>query len=160
MSCPLDANVLLYASDRSSERHDAARDFLESCAAQPNVLCLTWPTLMAYLRMATHPNIFAAPLTPEEAFTNVNALLALPQTRVLSERDGFMDAYLHVPASTIVRGNLVPDAHVAAILFHARAVAELAGESGHEVASRLLAEVPARAELVAARPARRCSDPG
>ena len=28
-----------------------------------------------------------------------------------------MDAYLHVTAGTIVRGNLVPDAHVAAILF-------------------------------------------
>src|SRR4051812_44037309 len=110
MSYSLDANVLLYASDRSSERHDGAREFLESCAAQPDVLCLTWPTLMAYLRMATHPNIFAAPLTPEEALTNVNALLALPQTRVLSERDGFMDAYLHVTASTTVRGNLVPDA--------------------------------------------------
>jgi toxin-antitoxin system PIN domain toxin len=117
MSYSLDANVLLYASDRSSDRHDAAREFLESCAAQPDVLCLTWPTLMAYLRIATHSNIFAAPLTPEEALTNVNALLALPQTRVLSERDGFIDAYLHVTRSTIVRGNLVPDAHVAAILF-------------------------------------------
>ena len=28
-----------------------------------------------------------------------------------------MDAYLHVTKSTTVRGNLVPDAHVAAILF-------------------------------------------
>jgi uncharacterized protein len=28
-----------------------------------------------------------------------------------------MDAYRHVTASTSVRGNLVPDAHVAAILF-------------------------------------------
>jgi uncharacterized protein len=117
MSYSLDVNVLLYASDRSSERHDAAREFLESCAARPDVLCLTWPTLMAYVRIATHPNIFTAPLTPEEALANVNALLALPQTRVLSERDGFMDAYLHVSARTIVRGNLVPDAHVAAILF-------------------------------------------
>jgi toxin-antitoxin system PIN domain toxin len=117
MSYSLDANVLLYASDGSSERHDAAREFLESCAARPDVLCLTWPTLMAYLRIATHPNIFAAPLTPDEALSNVHALLALPQTRVLSERDGFIDAYLHVTASTIVRGNLVPDAHVAAILF-------------------------------------------
>jgi toxin-antitoxin system PIN domain toxin len=117
MSYSLDANVLLYASDRCWDRLVAAGVFLDSGAARPDVLCLTWPTLMAYLRIATHPNIFAAPLTPEEALTNVNALLALPQTRVLSERDGFMDAYLHVTASTIVRGNLVPDAHVAAILF-------------------------------------------
>lgn len=28
-----------------------------------------------------------------------------------------MDTYLHVTADTVVRGNLVPDAHVAAILF-------------------------------------------
>jgi hypothetical protein len=59
MSYSFDANVLLYASDRSSERHDAPRVFLEKCAAQPEVLCLAWPTLMAYLRIATHPGIFA-----------------------------------------------------------------------------------------------------
>jgi predicted nucleic acid-binding protein len=40
MSYSFDANVLLYASDRSSERHDAPRVFLEKCAAQPEVLCL------------------------------------------------------------------------------------------------------------------------
>jgi toxin-antitoxin system PIN domain toxin len=117
MSYSLDANVLLFASDRSSDRHAAAREFLESCAASPEVLCLTWPTLMAYLRIATHPSIFSAPLTPEEALANIRALLALPQARVVSEQDGFMDAYLHVTADTVVRGNLVPDAHIASILF-------------------------------------------
>jgi uncharacterized protein len=117
MSYSFDVNVLLYASDRSSDRHDAARDFLESCAAQPDVLCLTWPTVMAYLRIVTHPSIFAAPLTPEEAFANVSALLSLPQVRVVSEEDGFLDSYAHVTADVVVRGNLVPDAHVAAILF-------------------------------------------
>ncbi len=117
MSYSLDANVLLFASDRTSDRHGAAREFLESCAASPEVLCVTWPTVMAYLRIATHPSIFAAPLTPEQALANVNALLALPQTRVVSEQEGFLEAYLHVTASTTVRGNLVPDAHVTAILF-------------------------------------------
>ena len=116
MSYSLDVNVLLYASDRASDRHDAAREFLESCAAQPDVFCLTWPTLMAYLRVATHSSIFAAPLTPEEALNNIAALL-LPHARVVSEQDGFMDAYTHVTANMVVRGNLVPDAHVAAILF-------------------------------------------
>jgi toxin-antitoxin system PIN domain toxin len=117
MSYSLDVNVLLHASDRSSDRHDTARRFLESCTAQRDVLCLTWPTLMAYLRIATHPRVFAAPLTPDEAFANVSALLSLPQVRVLSEQDGFLDAYAHVTAGAAVRGNLVPDAHVAAILF-------------------------------------------
>jgi len=117
MSYSLDVNVLLYASDRSSDRHEAARQFLEACAAQPEVLCLTWPTLMAYVRIATHPSIFAAPLAPDDALSNVGALLALPHARVVSEQDGFMEAYRHVTASMSVRGNLVPDAHVAAILF-------------------------------------------
>ena len=117
MSYSLDVNILLYASDRSSDRHDAAREFLESCAVQPDVFCLTWPTLMAYLRIATHPSIFAAPLTPEEALNNIAALLALPHARVVSEQDGFMDAYTHVTDNMAVRGNLVPDAHIAAILF-------------------------------------------
>ena len=81
-----------------------------------DLLCLTWPTLMAYLRIATHPSIFAAPLAPEEALGNIGALLALPQARVVSEQDGFMDAFGHVAAGMSVRGNLVPDAHIAAIL--------------------------------------------
>ena len=34
----------------------------------------------------------------------------------MSEHDGFLDTYLHVTGRTPVRGNLVPDAHVAAIL--------------------------------------------
>jgi uncharacterized protein len=117
VSYSLDVNVLLYASDRSSDRHDRARRFVEACAAGPEILCLTWPTLMSYLRIATHPRIFAAPLSPDEAIGNVSALLGLPHVRAVSESEGFLDAYKHVTGETSVRGNLVPDAHIAAILF-------------------------------------------
>jgi uncharacterized protein len=117
VSYSLDVNVLLYASDRSSERHDRARRFIESCAARPEILCLTWPTLMSYLRIATHPRIFRAPLSPDEAFGNVSALIGLPHVRAVSELDGFLDAYTHVAGDIPVRGNLVPDVHVATILF-------------------------------------------
>src|ERR1700730_16634016 len=75
MSYSVDVNVLLYASDKSSDRHDAARQFLQSCASTPELLCLTWPTLMSYLRIATHSRIFAAPLSPAEALGNVTAPL-------------------------------------------------------------------------------------
>ncbi len=117
MSYSLDVNVLLYASDRSSDRHARARRFVESCAAGPEILCLTWPTLMSYLRIATHPRIFSAPLSPDEALGNISALIALPQVRAVSETDGFLEAYRHVAGKMPVRGNLVPDAHLAAILF-------------------------------------------
>jgi uncharacterized protein len=117
VSYSLDVNVLLYASDRSSNRHVRARGFLESCAAGPEILCLAWPTLMSYLRIATHPRIFAAPLSPDEALGNVSALIGLPHVRAVSEQDGFLDAYRHVVGEVPVRGNFVPDAHVATILF-------------------------------------------
>lgn len=117
MSYSLDVNILLYASDRSSPRHQAARRFLEECATSPEVCCLAWPTLMGYLRLATHPRIFAAPLSPAEAQDNVAALLSLSQVRAVSEGEGFLDAYTHVTGSQAVRGNLVPDAHLATILF-------------------------------------------
>jgi uncharacterized protein len=107
----------LYASNRSSDRYEAARRFLDSCAAGPEILCLAWPVLMAYIRIATHPRIFDHPLAPDEAFGNVLALLALPHVRSISEQDGFPDAYRHVTGSLVVRGNLVPGAHLAAILF-------------------------------------------
>jgi uncharacterized protein len=117
MSYSVDVNVLLYASDRSSDRHDAARRFLQSCASTPEVFCLSWPTLMSYLRTATHPRIFSAPLSPGEALGNVTALLSLPHVRAVSEREGFLEAYTHVVGDVAVRGNLVPGGHVAAILF-------------------------------------------
>ncbi len=117
MSYSLDVNVLLYASDRSSDRHVRARRFVASCAAGPEILCLAWPTLMSYLRIATHPRIFSAPLTPDEALGNILALIELPHVRAVSELDGFFDAYKHIGGEIPVRGNLVPDAHVAAILF-------------------------------------------
>ena len=117
MSYSIDVNLLLYASDRSSDRHEPARRFVESCAAGPEILCLAWPTLMSYLRIATHPRVFAAPLSPDEAIGNVAALLELPHVRAVSELDGFLDAYRRVAGDMAVRGNLVPDAHLAAILF-------------------------------------------
>jgi uncharacterized protein len=117
VSYSIDVNVLIHASDRSSDRHERARRFVETCAASPEVLCLTWPTLMSYLRIATHPSIFASPLTPDEALGNVAALVELPHARVVSELDGFLDAYRRVAGDMPVRGNLVPNAHVATILF-------------------------------------------
>jgi len=117
MSYSLDVNLLLYASDRSYKHHDAARRFIDSCGEGPELLYLTWPTLMAYLRIATHPTIFAAPLSPTEAFDNISAFLSMPHVRAISELDGFADAYKHVTNGLVVRGNLVPDAHLAAILF-------------------------------------------
>jgi hypothetical protein len=116
VSFSCDVNVLLYASDASSPVHDVARGFLEEITSGSDLFCLAWPTVMSYLRIATHPGIFERPLTPAEALANVESLANLPHVRLLSEEPGFLEAYREVARSLPIRGNLVPDAHVAVLL--------------------------------------------
>lgn len=116
MSYAIDTNILLYASDESSEWHKAAKEFLEARADDPDILCLTWPVLMAYQRIATHHAIFAKPLAPEIAWGNVEKLIALPRARIVTETDTFPDDYRQITDEVMAAGNLVPDAHIATIL--------------------------------------------
>lgn len=116
MSFSIDVSILLYASDQSNPRHAAAISFLEHRVSDPELFCVTWPTIMSYLRISTHPSIFSNPLPPDQALNNIESLLSLPHVRVLSEEKGFLSIYREVVSRFPVRGNLVPDAHLAALL--------------------------------------------
>jgi len=116
VSFSCDVNVLLYASDASSPVHGTARDFLKDASAGGDLFCLGWPTVMSYLRISTHPGVFSAPLSPGEALANIEALAALPHVRLLSEEPGFLESYGAVAETLPLRGNLVPDAHLAVLL--------------------------------------------
>ena len=116
MSYSVDVNVLLYASDQANPRNDKAIQFLQNRAVDPELFCIAWSTVMAYIRISTHPSIFSHPLSPEEALGNVENLLDLPRVRVLSEDDDFLVMYRKVVSKFPVRGNLVLDAHLAALL--------------------------------------------
>ena len=71
---------------------------------------------MSYQRIITHPSVFPDPLTPKEAWKNIEDLLALPQVRIIGEEENFAHHYLQTTSEFPVRGNLVSDAHLAAIL--------------------------------------------
>jgi toxin-antitoxin system PIN domain toxin len=116
MSYSFDANLLLYASDESSEFHVRAKAFVIGRREDSDILCLTWPVLMAYQRIATHPSIFTKPMSAETAWGNVQQLLKLPRTRVIQEMASFALDYAEVSKSAGIYGNLVPDAHIATIL--------------------------------------------
>ena len=116
MSYSFDANLLLYASDESSEFHVRAKAFVIGRREDSDILCLTWPVLMAYQRIATHPSIFTKPMSAETAWGNVQQLLKLPRTRVIQETASFALDYAEVVQSAGVYGNLVPDAQIATIL--------------------------------------------
>lgn len=116
MSFAIDVNILVYASDTGSRFHDPAVGLLHRCASGSDVFYLTWPTIMGYLAIATHAAVFARPLSPDEAMRNIDGLLALPHARVLTEDEGFWDLYRETAGAVPLRGNLVPDAHVATLL--------------------------------------------
>jgi len=116
LSATLDANLLLYASDASSEWHSGARRWLGSIAAGPELVYLFWPTAMAYLRIATHPSIFDQPLDTADAVANLEALLDLPHVQSPCEGGRFWRSFRDVLVDGPIRGTLVADAHLVALM--------------------------------------------
>ncbi len=116
MSFTFDANVLLYASDETSPYHPRARVFLDQVSSSDDLVYLFWPTVMAYLRIATHPAIFEKPLPPADAVANIERLLALTHVQTVGEQDRFWASYRRVAGEADARGNLVPDAHLVALM--------------------------------------------
>jgi uncharacterized protein len=116
VSATLDANVLLYASDESSRFHARAIHFLDGLARGSELVYVFWPTVVAYLRIATHPAIFAAPLAATEAMANVDALIGLPNLQTAGERERFWSVWRDVAGDAPPSGNLVSDAHLVALM--------------------------------------------
>jgi uncharacterized protein len=71
---------------------------------------------MAYLRIATHPAVFARPLTAVEAIGNVEQLLVRPHVRTTGEQERFWERFREVADDAMLSGNLVPDAHLVALM--------------------------------------------
>lgn len=116
MSVTVDANLLLYASDATSPRQPAAAALLKGLAAGPGLVYVFWPVAMAYLRIATHPGMFEQPLAPDVARGNLGRLLARPHVRSPGEITGFWRVFQDTVGDDVVRGNLVTDAHIAALM--------------------------------------------
>ena len=90
MSYAIDVNILLYASDAESPLHGRASAFLRQCMSGREVFCVAWPSLMSYLRMATHPAIFSRPLAHEGfvLFASVRSLECLLTHELERDVDG------------------------------------------------------------------------
>jgi toxin-antitoxin system PIN domain toxin len=116
VSRTLDANILLYASDDTSSLQPRALALLKDIARGPEIAYVFWPTVMAYLRIATHPAVFARPLSEREARANIDRLLARPHVQSPGERERFWSHYRAVADDAMPTGNLVPDAHLVALM--------------------------------------------
>jgi uncharacterized protein len=115
LSVTVDTNILLHASNADDELYEPARDLLSHLARGPGLLYIFWPTIMGFLRIATHPTIFPNPVSAAEAIAAVTALLERPTVRTEAEGGGFWAEYRAI-AGDDTRGNHVPDAHLVVLM--------------------------------------------
>lgn len=117
----VDANVLIYAVNRDSSHHAASKAWLDHSLAGGDVVGLTWVALLAFVRLTTRPEIFGTPLTAAEAVEQVRAWIAAPGSVVVQPGETHA-AYLAEMLDELgVGGNLVNDAHLAALAREHRA---------------------------------------
>ncbi len=111
----VDANLLLYAYDRSSRFHVRAREWLETTLSGPEPVGLPWATLLAFLRISTNPRALARPLSIEEASEIVSSWLDQPQVTRPEPGEHHWEILSALLAPAQARGPLVTDAHLAAL---------------------------------------------
>jgi toxin-antitoxin system PIN domain toxin len=111
----VDANLLLYAVDERAPRHGPAREWLARQLSGEDAVAFTWGALLAFLRLSTNPRVFEQPLSLARAADVVDAWLRQPCAVVVhpGPRHGAIIRQLLTPLGTA--GNLVSDAHLAAI---------------------------------------------
>lgn len=110
-----DVNVLLYAVNADSPQHAVARGWIEDSFARTQGVGFAWSALVGFLRLATRRGIFERPLPVEDALGVVDAWLGHPAARVIepTERHARLLSSLLIGAGR--GGNLVSDAHLAAL---------------------------------------------
>ncbi len=122
----VDVNLLLYALDETSPHHDAARPWVEATLSGTETVGLPWQVLLAFVRLTTRASVFERPLTGEEALDLVDGWLAQPAVTVVHPGRRHAAILRELLAAVGTAGNLVSDAHLAA----------LAIEHGAELCSR------------------------
>ena len=111
----LDANILLYAVQSSAPHHTNAKDHLEALFSSKQTIALTWPALLAFLRISTKREIFSRPLTPAQALAVIGNWLNQPNCVLLAPGTNHFNVLSTLVSATGVAGNLTSDAHLAAI---------------------------------------------
>ena len=116
MSSTVDVNVLLYGAHIADPRRDRAVGLLEHLRAGPDLVTFFWPVLLGFVRIVTNPRVLARPLPYHSARSAVERLIAPAHVRVVGEADRFWSVFRQVADPLPVRGNLVTDAHLVALM--------------------------------------------
>jgi toxin-antitoxin system PIN domain toxin len=111
----VDANVLLYAANRAAPEHDASRAWLDDRLSGRARVGFPWPSLVAFVRLASNPLVVRHPAAVSAAWAQVRAWLGADVAWIPlpTERHAeVLESLLALPGMT---ARLVPDAHLAAL---------------------------------------------
>lgn len=111
----LDVNLLLYASNEQAQFHDEARAWFDETMSGGEIVALPWAVLTAFVRLTTNPRVLLEPLSAQVAVGIVRSWRDHPTVTVPEPTDRHLDVLEHLLDATGVGGNLVADAHIAAL---------------------------------------------
>lgn len=109
-----DVNLLIYAIDKDSSFHEKASAWLNSALIGSESVGFVWNVLIGFLRISTRPSLQTA-LTVEQAFEFLNLWLTATNARIIKPGPRHFDLLHNLLAATGTGGDLVSDAHLAAI---------------------------------------------
>lgn len=110
-----DVNVLVYAFRRDHPRHAAFRGWLEALVNAPAAYGMADTILSGFLRVVTHPKVFNDPDPVDKALAFAVALRSQPNCVRISPGDRHWAIFADLCTRAQVKGNLVPDAFLAAL---------------------------------------------
>ncbi|MDZ4778648.1 MAG: TA system VapC family ribonuclease toxin [Planctomycetia bacterium] len=118
----IDSNILLYLVNRDAPEHAAIRNWWQEALAEEVSIGLSWLGVLSFLRIATHPRVFDHPLSVNDALQQMDEWLSLPNVRIVKEDVQHSAIMSELLAAVGVGGNLVSDAHLAALAISRSAV--------------------------------------
>lgn len=111
----IDLNLLLYAVNRDSMTHAAAKAWFEDALTEQEAVAIPWVVLLGFLRLTTSHRVMPRPLTAEQAIAVVDGWLTLPGVVPLHPGDEHWPILRDLLSTTGTAGNLTTDAHLAAL---------------------------------------------
>jgi toxin-antitoxin system PIN domain toxin len=114
-----DVNVLVNAFRVDAPDHRRCRTWLEGIVAGESRYGMSPQVLGGFLRVVTHPKVFAKPSRIAEALPFAEALLADPNCVSVYPGESHWRIFTRLCREADARGNLVPDAWFAALAIEA-----------------------------------------
>ena len=111
----LDLNLVLYAYDETSPRHEAARSWMSRTLSGSETVGLPWAVALGFIRLSTKAHVFAEPLSVDGAFAVVDGVLAAPAATLVQETPRHLALVRQLLEPLGTAGNLTSDAHLAAL---------------------------------------------